>query len=65
MDGNNGKFAERTVVKSTNWSQNGSDLPLRQPTDQKVRGSNPLRRANNPDAEWYLDYFFEIRTEFF
>ena len=44
-DGNNGKSAERTVVKSTNRSRNGSDLPLRQPTDQKAGGSNPSRRA--------------------
>ena len=45
LDGNNGKSAERTVVKSTNRSRNSSDLPLRQPTDQKAGGSNPSRRA--------------------
>ena len=33
------------MAKSTNWSQNSSDLPLRQPTDQKAGGSNPSRRA--------------------
>ena len=31
--------------KSTKRSRNGSDLPLRQPTDQKAGGSNPSRRA--------------------
>ena len=45
LDGNNGKSAERMVVKSTNRSRNGSNLPLRQPTDQKAGGSNPSRRA--------------------
>ena len=33
------------MVKSTNRSRNGSDLRLRQPTDQKAGGSNPSRRA--------------------
>ena len=33
------------AVKSTNRSRNGSDLCLRQPTDQKAGGSNPSRRA--------------------
>ena len=33
------------MVKSTNRSRNSSDLPLRQPTDQKAGGSNPSRRA--------------------
>ena len=33
------------VVKSTNRSRFGSDLCLRQPTDQKAGGSNPSRRA--------------------
>ena len=33
------------MVKSTNRSRNDSDLPLRQPTDQKAGGSNPSRRA--------------------
>ena len=36
LAGNNGKSAERTAVKSRNQSRNGSDLPLRQPTDQKA-----------------------------
>ena len=31
--GNNGRSAERTAANSTNRSRNGSDLPLRQPTD--------------------------------
>ena len=39
------KSAERMVAKSTNRSRNDSDLPLRQPTDQKAGGSNPSRRA--------------------
>ena len=33
------------MVKSTNRSRFGSDLCLRQPTDQKAGGSNPSRRA--------------------
>ena len=33
------------MVKSTNRSRNGSDLCVRQPTDQKAGGSNPSRRA--------------------
>ena len=50
LDGNNGKSAEWTVAKSTNRSRNGSDLCVRQPTDQKARGSNPSRRTimNDP-----------------
>ena len=38
------------VAKSTNRSRNGSDLCVRQPTDQKARGSNPSRRTimNDP-----------------
>ena len=48
LDGNNGKLAERTVVKSTNRSRNDSDLCLRQPTDQKAGGSNPSRRTKSP-----------------
>ncbi|MBU5433228.1 hypothetical protein [Intestinimonas sp. MSJ-38] len=40
------KSAERMAVKSTNRSRNDSDLPLRQPTDQKAGGSNPSRRTN-------------------
>ena len=48
LDGNNGNPAERTVVKSTNRSRNDSDLPLRQPTDQKAGGSNPSRRTKSP-----------------
>ena len=47
-DGNNGKLTERTAVKSTNRSRNDSDLPLRQPTDQKAGGSNPSRRTKSP-----------------
>ena len=34
LGGNNGKSAERMVVKSTNRSRNSSDFALRQPTDQ-------------------------------
>ena len=45
LDGNNGRSAERTAVKSTNRSRNDSDLCVRQPTDQKAGGSNPSRRA--------------------
>ena len=45
LDGNNGKSAERMAVKSTNRSRNDSDFPLRQPTDQKAGGSNPLGYA--------------------
>ena len=45
LDGNNGKSAERTAVKSTNRSRNGSAFSLGQPTDQKAGGSNPSRRA--------------------
>ena len=45
LDGNNGKSAEWTAVKNTNRSRNGSNLCLRQPTDQKAGGSNPSRRA--------------------
>ena len=45
LDGNNGKSAERTVVKRANRSRNDSDSPLRQPTDQKAGGSNPSRRT--------------------
>ena len=48
LDGNNGKSAERTVAKSTNRSRNGSDLCVRQPTDQKAGGSNPSRRTKSP-----------------
>ena len=45
LDGNNGRSAERTVANGTNRSRNDSDLPLRQPTDQKAGGSNPSRRT--------------------
>ena len=45
LDGNNGKSAELMAVKSTKRSRNGSVFSLRQPTDQKARGSNPSRRA--------------------
>ena len=48
MDGNNGKSTERMVAKSANRSRNDSDLPLRQPTDQKAGGSNPSRRTKSP-----------------
>ena len=34
------------MIKSTHRSRNGSDVPLRQPTDQKAGGSNPSRRTN-------------------
>ena len=37
------------MVKSTNRSRNDSDLPLRQPTDQKAGGSNPSRRTKMND----------------
>ena len=40
LDGNNGKSAERTAVKSTNRSRNNSDLPLRLPHNPKVVSSN-------------------------
>ena len=45
LDGNNGKTAGRTAVKSTNRSRNGSVFSSGQPTDQKAGGSNPSRRA--------------------
>ena len=35
LDGNNGRSAERTAANSTNRSRNGSDLPLRQPTEKQ------------------------------
>ena len=40
LGGNNGKPAERTVVKSANWSRNDSDLCVRQPTDQQAGSSS-------------------------
>ena len=54
LDGNNGRSAERTAVKSTNRSRFGSDLCLRQPTDQKAGGSNPSRRAIGRISEPYI-----------
>ena len=42
MDGNNGKSAERTVVKSTNRSRNDSNLCLRLPHNPEVAGSSPV-----------------------
>ena len=48
LDGNNGRSAERTVVKSTNRIRNDSDFALRQPTDQKAGSSNPSRRTKSP-----------------
>ena len=41
LDGNNGRSAERTVVKSTNRSRNDSDLPLRLPHNPEAVGSSP------------------------
>ena len=48
LDGNNGKSAERTVLKSANRSRNSSDFPLRQSTDQKTGGLNPSRHTKSP-----------------
>ena len=61
MDGNNGKSAERVVVKSTNRSRNDSDFPLRQPTDQKAGGSNPSRRTKRSlETIEFWDFFFRF-----
>ena len=65
LDGNNGKSAEWTVVKSTNWSRNDSDLCLRQPTDQKAGGSNPSRRATKRLQNRYSHRKTLILSEFF
>ena len=53
MDGNNGKSAERTVVKSTNRSRNDSDLPLRLPHNPEVAGSSPVSATILSDQNRY------------
>ena len=55
------KSAERMVVKSTNRSRNGSDLCVRQPTDQKAGGSNPSRRTKRSlETIEFWDFFFRF-----
>ncbi len=45
---NNGKPVQQIAVNNVKRSRNDSDLPLRQPTDQKAGGSNPSRRTKSP-----------------
>ena len=55
MDRNNGKSAERMMAKSTNRSRNSSDLPLRQPTEQKAEAASLFAHWLT-EAERNLDF---------
>jgi len=51
LDGDNGKPAERTAVKSANRSLNDSDLCLRLPHNPEVAGSSPVSATRK---SWFL-----------